>query len=157
MPDPALLDPLNHVAIGLSVPMSSALMAAQGIKMIVLGIDEPAVPAATHRAGAARKAARAKRTLAPRQAVADKFRRGNRLDDTPVQRVIAGEATQIIFNALLARLKAGDDVTGATAEVAFAAAIPSPPQLSAPSRAVASAGPGAETEMCRITFWPKLI
>ena len=118
---------MSYVATRLSAVKPSASMAASqaakalaatGIDVIDLGLGEPDFPTPAHIAEASHKAALAGETLytasagtlALRQAVADKFRRENGLDYGPDQIVVANGAKQIIFNALMATLNAGDEV-----------------------------------------------
>ena len=118
---------MSYVAARLAVVKPSASMAASqaakalaatGIDVIDLGLGEPDFPTPAHISDASHKAALAGETLytasagtpALRQAVADKFRRENGLDYPPDQIAIANGAKQIIFNALLATLNAGDEV-----------------------------------------------
>ena len=118
---------MTYVATRLAVVKPSASMAASqaakalaatGVDVIDLGLGEPDFPTPAHIAEASHKAALAGETLytasagtlALRQAVADKFRRENGLDYGPDQIVVANGAKQIIFNALMATLNAGDEV-----------------------------------------------
>ena len=117
---------MSYVAKRLSVVKPSASMAASqaakalaatGIDVIDLGLGEPDFPTPAHVAQAAYKAALAGETLytasagtlALRKAVADKFRRENGLDYAPDAITVANGAKQIIFNALMATLDAGDE------------------------------------------------
>lgn len=118
---------MSYVADRLAAVKSSASMAASqaakalratGVDVIDLGLGEPDFPTPAHVAEAAHRAARAGETLytaaagtpALRQAVAEKFRRENGLDYDPDDIVVANGAKQIIFNALMATLNAGDEV-----------------------------------------------
>lgn len=102
----------------IAASQAAKALAATGIDVIDLGLGEPDFPTPAHIAEASHKAALARRTLytasagtlALRQAVADKFRRENGLNYGPDQIVVANGAKQIIFNALMATLNAGDEV-----------------------------------------------
>jgi len=93
-------------------------LAATGVDVIDLGLGEPDFATPTHITEAAFAASRGQRilytaaggTVALRQAIADKFRRENGLDYTIEEITTANGAKQIIFNALLATLDAGDEV-----------------------------------------------
>ena len=117
---------MSYVAKRLSVVKPSASMAASqaakalaatGIDVIDLGLGEPDFPTPAHVAQAAYNAALAGETLytasagtpALREAVADKFRRENGLDYASDAITVANGAKQIIFNALMATLDAGDE------------------------------------------------
>ena len=117
---------MTYVATRLAAVKPSASMAASmaakalratGVDVIDLGLGEPDFPTPAHIADAAHSAARqgdtlytpAAGTAALRAAVADKFRRENGLDCGPDDVVVANGAKQIIFNALMATLNAGDE------------------------------------------------
>ncbi|CAH1667022.1 Aspartate/prephenate aminotransferase [Hyphomicrobiales bacterium] len=118
---------MNYVSSRLSVVKPSASMAAsqaakalaaQGIDVIDLGLGEPDFPTPGHIIDAAFAAARsgdtlytaANGTLALRKAIAGKFERENGLGYSPDEIAVANGAKQIIFNALMATLEAGDEV-----------------------------------------------
>ncbi|MFV0386163.1 pyridoxal phosphate-dependent aminotransferase [Paracoccus sp. (in: a-proteobacteria)] len=117
---------MNHIASRLAAVKPSASMAASqaaralaatGVDVIDLGLGEPDFPTPPHICEASHAAALAGETRytaaagtdALRAAVADKFRRENALDAGPENIVVANGAKQIIFNALLATLDAGDE------------------------------------------------
>jgi len=93
-------------------------LAATGVDVIDLGLGEPDFTTPEHITEAAFAASRGQRilytaaggTVALRQAIADKFRRENGLDYAIDEITTANGAKQIIFNALLATLNAGDEV-----------------------------------------------
>jgi len=93
-------------------------LAATGVDVIDLGLGEPDFATPAHITEAAFAASRSQRivytaaggTLALRQAIADKFRRENGLAYSVDEITAANGAKQIIFNALLATLNAGDEV-----------------------------------------------
>lgn len=101
----------------MAVSMAAKALRAQGVDVIDLGLGEPDFPTPAHVVEAAFKAAAAGETLytasagtpALRAAVAAKFKRENGLDYTADEIVVANGAKQIIFNALLATLNAGDE------------------------------------------------
>ena len=101
----------------MAVSMAAKALRAQGVDVIDLGLGEPDFPTPAHVVDAAFKAAAAGETLytaaagtpALRAAVADKFKRENGLDYSADEIVVANGAKQIIFNALLATLNAGDE------------------------------------------------
>ncbi|QEL22983.1 pyridoxal phosphate-dependent aminotransferase [Bosea sp. F3-2] len=118
---------MNYVSSRLSVVRPSASMAAsqaakalaaKGIDVIDLGLGEPDFPTPDHIIDAAFAAARsgdtlytaANGTLALRKAIAGKFERENGLSYGPDEIAVANGAKQIIFNALMATLEAGDEV-----------------------------------------------
>lgn len=117
---------MTYVASRLAAVKPSASMAAsmaakalrgKGVDVIDLGLGEPDFPTPRHIIDAAHEAALRGETLytaaagtpALRQAVAAKFRRENGLDYGPDDIVVANGAKQIIFNALMATLDAGDE------------------------------------------------
>jgi len=93
-------------------------LAATGVDVIDLGLGEPDFATPAHITEAAFAASRGQRilytaaggTAALRQAISDKFRRENNLEYTLDEITTANGAKQIIFNALLATLNAGDEV-----------------------------------------------
>ncbi|MDZ4310895.1 MAG: pyridoxal phosphate-dependent aminotransferase [Cypionkella sp.] len=101
----------------MAVSMAAKALRAQGVDVIDLGLGEPDFPTPAHVVEAAFKAAAAGETLytasagtlALRAAVAAKFKRENGLDYTADEIVVANGAKQIIFNALMATLNAGDE------------------------------------------------
>lgn len=101
----------------MAVSMAARALRATGVDVIDLGLGEPDFPTPPHVAEAAHAAALRGETLytpaagtpALRAAVADKFRRENGLDYGPDDIVVANGAKQIIFNALMATLDAGDE------------------------------------------------
>ena len=118
---------MSYLASRLSAVKPSASMAAsqaakalraKGVDVIDLGLGEPDFPTPEHIIEAAHVAAKAGQTLytaaagtvEAREAVAGKFRRENGLDYGPDDIVLANGAKQIIFNALMATLEAGDEV-----------------------------------------------
>lgn len=117
---------MSHIASRLSAVKPSASMAvsqaardlaATGIDVIDLGLGEPDFPAPAHITEAAFAAARSERMLYTaslgtpdlRRAIAAKFRRENGLDYAIDEIAVANGAKQIIFNALMATLEAGDE------------------------------------------------
>jgi len=117
---------MSHIASRLSAVKPSASMAvsqaakdlaATGIDVIDLGLGEPDFPAPAHVTEAAFAAARKERMLYTaslgtpdlRKAIAAKFRRENGLDYAIDEIAVANGAKQIIFNALMATVEAGDE------------------------------------------------
>lgn len=117
---------MSYIASRLSAVKPSASMAAsqaakalraKGVDVIDLGLGEPDFPTPSHIIDAAHVAAKAGQTLYTgaagtvevREAIAGKFRRENGLDYTADDIVVANGAKQIIFNALMATLEAGDE------------------------------------------------
>ncbi|THF55230.1 pyridoxal phosphate-dependent aminotransferase [Ollibium composti] len=117
---------MSYVASRLSAVKPSASMAASmaakalratGVEVIDLGLGEPDFPTPAHVVEATYKAALAGETLytaaagtpALRKAVAEKFARENGLSYGPDDIVVANGAKQVIFNALMATLDAGDE------------------------------------------------
>jgi aspartate aminotransferase len=102
----------------MAASMAAKALRATGVDVIDLGLGEPDFPTPPHIAEAAHKAALSGQTLytpaagtpALRAAVAAKFGRENGLDYGPDDIVVANGAKQIIFNALMATLNAGDEV-----------------------------------------------
>ncbi len=98
--------------------LAAKALAATGVDVIDLGLGEPDFPTPPHIIEAAHAAAKAGQTLytpphgtpALRAAIADKFRRENSLDYKPDDVALANGAKQIIFNALMATVEAGDEV-----------------------------------------------
>lgn len=102
----------------MAASMAAKALRAKGVDVIDLGLGEPDFPTPPHIIEAAFAAARAGDTLytaaagtpAVREAVAAKFRRENGLDYVADDIVVANGAKQIIFNALMATMEAGDEV-----------------------------------------------
>ena len=101
----------------MAASMAARALQAKGVDVIDLGLGEPDFPTPAHIADAAHAAAARGETLytpaagtqALRAAIAEKFRHENALDCTPDDVVVANGAKQIIFNALMATLDAGDE------------------------------------------------
>jgi aspartate aminotransferase len=101
----------------MAASMAAKALRAKGFDVIDLGLGEPDFPTPRHIADAAHAAAlrgetlytAAAGTLALRAAVADKFARENGLAYGADEIVVANGAKQIIFNALMATLNAGDE------------------------------------------------
>lgn len=102
----------------MAVTAKAAELKAAGKDVIGVAAGEPDFDTPEHIKQAAVKAiadgktkyTAAHGTPALRQAVCDKFKVDNGLSYTPDQIVVGGGAKQIIFNALLATLNAGDEV-----------------------------------------------
>lgn len=115
-----IADRLAAVKPSASMAVSQAAkdLAATGIDVIDLGLGEPDFAAPAHVTEAAFKSARENRmlyTAAPgtpelRRAIAAKFKRENGLDFALDEIAVANGAKQIIFNALMATVNAGDEV-----------------------------------------------
>ncbi|SDH78143.1 pyridoxal phosphate-dependent aminotransferase [Alloyangia pacifica] len=118
---------MTHIATRLSVVKPSASMAvsqaakelaATGVDVIDLGLGEPDFAAPAHVTEIAFAEARANRMLYTaslgtpdlRHAVCEKFRRENGLDYVADEIAVANGAKQIIFNALMATVDAGDEL-----------------------------------------------
>ncbi|OAP36640.1 aspartate aminotransferase [Sinorhizobium glycinis] len=118
---------MSHIASRLSAVKPSASMAvsqaakdlaATGVDVIDLGLGEPDFPAPAHITEAAFEAARCERMLYTaslgtpdlRKSIAGKFKRENGLDYAIDEIAVANGAKQIIFNALMATVEAGDEV-----------------------------------------------
>ncbi|WP_437890922.1 pyridoxal phosphate-dependent aminotransferase [Phytobacter sp. V91] len=140
---PEIADRLKNIAISASVAMTQKArdLAAQGIDVVGLSTGEPDFPTPPHAIEAAYAAALAGDTRYPpidgtpalRAAIARKFKRDNGLDYAVSQIITAGGARQIIFNAMLATLNAGDEVIIPTPSwisyadiVRFTGAVPVP-------------------------------
>ena len=101
----------------MAASMAAKALRAKGFDVIDLGLGEPDFPTPRHIAEAAHAAALRGETLytaaagtpALRAAVADKFARENGLAYGADEIVVANGAKQIIFNALMATLNAGDE------------------------------------------------
>ncbi|WP_339114705.1 pyridoxal phosphate-dependent aminotransferase [Thioclava sp. GXIMD2076] len=91
---------------------------AQGHPVIVLGAGEPDFATPDNVIEAAHRAALAGQTVytplagtpALRAAIAQKFKRENGLDYSPAEVIATAGAKQVIFNAFMATLDAGDEV-----------------------------------------------
>ena len=102
----------------MAVSQAAKALRARGVDVIDLGLGEPDFPTPSHIIEAAYAAAKSGDTLytapsgapAVRQAVADKFRRENGLDYSADDVIVSNGAKQVIFNALMATLEAGDEV-----------------------------------------------
>ncbi|MCI4185021.1 pyridoxal phosphate-dependent aminotransferase [Dickeya dianthicola] len=117
---PEIADRLKNVTVSASVAMTQKArdLAAQGIDVVGLSTGEPDFPTPDHVIDAALAAARAGDTRYPptdgtpalRAAIQRKFRRDNELHYDIGQILTAGGARQIIFNAMMATINAGDEV-----------------------------------------------
>jgi aspartate aminotransferase len=102
----------------MAVTAKAAEMRAAGIDVIGLAAGEPDFDTPAHikdAAKAALDAGKTKYTPAQgtaelRQAICDKLKRDNQLSYAPSQIVVGNGAKQVIFNALLATVNAGDEV-----------------------------------------------
>lgn len=102
----------------LAVSARAAELKAQGQDVIGLGAGEPDFDTPDHiKEGAVQALAKGKTKytavegiLPLRQAIVDKFKKENNIEYTPDQVVVGAGAKQILFNALLASLNAGDEV-----------------------------------------------
>jgi aspartate aminotransferase len=102
----------------MAVTAKAAELRAAGQDVIGLAAGEPDFDTPDHIKNAAKAALDAGKTkytpasgtLELRQAVCDKFKRDNGLDYKPNQIVVGNGAKQVLFNALLATLNAGDEV-----------------------------------------------
>ncbi len=102
----------------MAVTAKAAELRAAGQDVIGLAAGEPDFDTPEHIKNAAKAALDAGKTkYTPasgtadlRQAVCDKFKRDNGLDYAPNQIVVGNGAKQVLFNALLATLNAGDEV-----------------------------------------------
>ncbi|WP_342754197.1 pyridoxal phosphate-dependent aminotransferase [Pantoea sp. MBD-2R] len=118
MPD--IANRLTNVAISASVAMTQKAreLSAEGVHVVTLSTGEPDFPTPDHAIAAAHAAALAGDTRYPpvdgtpalRAAIQRKFRRDNHLDYPLSQILTAGGAKQIIFNAMMATINAGDEV-----------------------------------------------
>lgn len=118
MPD--IADRLKNVAISASVAMTQKArdLSAEGVHVVTLSTGEPDFPTPDHAVAAAHAAALAGDTRYPpvdgtpalRAAIQRKFRRDNNLEYPLSQILTAGGAKQIIFNAMMATINAGDEV-----------------------------------------------
>ena len=120
-------DELNPVSSKLSKvkPSASAWVSAaakqlkaQGHDVIDMGLGEPDFDTPSHIIEAAYRAARAGQTRYPptdgtlelKQAVVEKFKRDNQLEYSKSEIIVSNGAKQVIFNALMASLEAGQEV-----------------------------------------------
>lgn len=102
----------------MAVTAKAAELKAAGHDVIGLAAGEPDFDTPDHIKDAAKAAldvgktkyTPAQGTLELRQAICDKLKRDNGLDYKPSQVVVGNGAKQVIFNALLATLNAGDEV-----------------------------------------------
>ncbi len=102
----------------LAVTAKAAELKAAGKDVIGLGAGEPDFDTPEHVKQAAIEAIKRGETKytpvagtpALRKAISEKFKRENRLEYAPGQIVAGCGAKQVIFNALLATLNAGDEV-----------------------------------------------
>ncbi|WP_138933148.1 pyridoxal phosphate-dependent aminotransferase [Roseovarius arcticus] len=105
-------------AATIAITQKARDLRSQGRDIISLSIGEPDFDTPDHvKAAAAEAVARGETKYTPipgipqlRQAVADKFARENGLDYAPSQTIVCTGGKQVIANALLATLDAGDDV-----------------------------------------------
>lgn len=102
----------------MAVTAKAAELKAQGVDVIGLGAGEPDFDTPDHIKAAGKAAIDAGKTkYTPtngipelRQAVVDKFKRENGLDYEPAQVHIGVGGKQVLFNAILATVNAGDEV-----------------------------------------------
>lgn len=121
----------------IAVTQRAARLKAEGKNIIGLGAGEPDFDTPQHVKDAAKAAidrgetkyTPVAGTLALRQAIAAKFKRDNGLDYTPEQITVGCGGKQVLFNALLATLNAGDQVI-----------IPAPYWVSYPDMALLADG-----------------
>ncbi len=117
---PGFAPRLARVDVAPTIAMSqrARAMRAAGGEVISLAIGEPDFPTPPHAIEAAHAAALRGETKYPpvdgtvalKRAVAGKFRRENGLDYAPDQIMVANGGKQIIYNALMATVGAGDEV-----------------------------------------------
>ncbi len=111
------LDPIKTSASAAVSQTAKALKAA-GHDVIDLGLGEPDFDTPLHIIEAAHSAALAGETRYPpndgtaslKQAIIDKFERDNQLSFSPAEIIAANGAKQVIFDAFMASLEAGDEV-----------------------------------------------
>lgn len=102
----------------LALAAKAAELKAQGKDVIGLAVGEPDFDTPTHIKDAAKKAmddGKTKYTPVPgtpelRKAVAAKFKRENNLDYKPEQVIVGTGGKQVLYNAFMATLNAGDEV-----------------------------------------------
>ena len=121
----------------IAVTQRAARLKAEGKNIIGLGAGEPDFDTPQHVKDAAKAAldrgetkyTPVAGTLALRQAIVAKFKRDNGLDYTPEQITVGCGGKQVLFNAFLATLNAGDEVI-----------IPAPYWVSYPDMALLAEG-----------------
>jgi aspartate aminotransferase len=121
----------------IAVTARAAALKAEGRDVIGLGAGEPDFDTPDHIKQAAKEAldrgetkyTAVAGTLALRKAIAAKFQRDNRLEYTPDQITVGCGGKQVLFNALIATLNAGDEVI-----------IPTPYWVSYPDMVLMSGG-----------------
>lgn len=102
----------------IAITQTAREMRSQGHDVISLSIGEPDFDTPEHvKTAAAEAVARGETKYPPipgipqlRQAIADKFKHENALDYAPEQTIVSTGGKQVIANALLATLDAGDEV-----------------------------------------------
>ena len=100
------------------VSQAAKKLKSQGHDVIDMGLGEPDFDTPEHIIEAAYQAAKEGQTRYPptggtaalKQAVADKFKRENQLSYSASQIIVSNGAKQVIFNALMASLEAGQEV-----------------------------------------------
>ena len=100
------------------VSQAAKKLKSQGHDVIDMGLGEPDFDTPAHIIEAAYQAAKEGQTRYPptggtatlKQAVADKFKRENQLSYSASQIIVSNGAKQVIFNALMATLEAGQEV-----------------------------------------------
>ena len=119
--------PLNPVSSRLTpikpsasawVSQAAKALKLQGHDVIDMGLGEPDFDTPAHIIEAAHQAAKSGQTRYPptggtaelKQAVVRKFKRENKLDYQESQIIVSNGAKQVIFNALMASLEAGQEV-----------------------------------------------
>lgn len=117
---PFLADRLSRVnpSPTLGINAKAKAMQAEGKNIISLSVGEPDFDTPPHIKNAAIEALKAgdtrytdvTGTAALRKAIAAKFKRENGLDYAPDEIIVATGGKQILFNALLATVNAGDEV-----------------------------------------------
>ena len=117
---PALAERLDRVPVAATVQMTirARAMRAEGIEVIALTIGEPDFDSPAHAIEAGHQAALRGETKYPpqdgvpalKQAVARKFKRDAGLDVALDEIMVANGGKQVIFDALMATMDAGDEV-----------------------------------------------
>jgi aspartate aminotransferase len=132
---------IGRTALSATFEMAARARAlrAAGHDVISLSLGEPDFPTPPHVVEAAHAAARRGETRYPplagtealRQAVAEKYRREQKLDVTPADVLVTNGGKQAIFNVVMALVQAGDEVlipapawAGYEQTVRFAGALP---------------------------------